>query len=66
MVNQYKICYTAQWPDGKLLDQKKPYMEAFVLASTKREAVGNLLAEFPGLKVRIVEEPQQVETNDED
>ena len=66
MVNQYKICYTAQWPDGKLLDQKKPYMEAFVLASTKREAVGNLLAEFPGLKVKIVEEPQQVEMNDED
>ena len=66
MVNQYKICYTAQWPDGKLLDPKKPYMEAYVLASTKREAMGNLLAEFPGLKVRIVEEPQQVETNDED
>lgn len=66
MVNQYKICYTAQWPDGKLLDPKKPYAEAYVLASTKREAIGNLLAEFPGLKVKIVEEPQQVETNDED
>ena len=66
MVNQYKICYTAQWPDGKLLDPKKPYTEAYVLASTKREAMGNLLAEFPGLKVRIVEEPQQVEINDED
>ena len=66
MVNQYKICYTAQWPDGKPLDPKKPYTEAYVLASTKREAMGNLLAEFPGLKVRIVEEPQQVETNDED
>ena len=65
-MNQYKICYTAQWPDGKFLDSKKPYTEAYVLASTKRKAMRNLLVEFPGLKVRIVEEPQQVEINDED
>ena len=57
MVNQYKICYIAQWPDGKLLDSKKPFMEAYVLASTKREAAESLIAEFPGLEVKIVEDP---------
>ena len=65
MTIQYKICYTATWPDGKLLDAKKPFMEAYVHASSKREAVGNLLAEFPGLKVKVIEEPQVVGTKDD-
>lgn len=58
MVSTYKICYLAQWPDGKLLDEKKPYAEAFVQASSKREAMMKLLEELNGLKVKIVEEPQ--------
>lgn len=64
MMMKYKVCYTAQWPDGKLLDPKKPFMEAYIDASSKREAIGNLLAEFPGLKVKVVEEPQVVEAGD--
>lgn len=65
MLNQYKICYVAQWPDGKLLDPKKPYAEAYIDASTKNEAVGNLLMELRGLKVKVVGDPQKVETQDD-
>lgn len=65
MTMQYKICYTATWPDGKLLDAKKPFMEAYVHASSKREAVGNLLAEFPALKVKVIGEPQIVKAEDD-
>ena len=67
MVNQYKICYTAKWPDGKLLDPKKPFMDAYILASTKNEAAAKLISEFPGLHVTIANEPEIVqEQSDED
>ena len=64
MVDYFKICYTAQYPDGKLLDPNKPYMEANILASTKREAISNLMIELPGLKVTIVEDPTHLQMND--
>ena len=57
MVDSYKICYTAQYPDGKLLDPSKPFMEAYIAASTKQEAVSNLMMEFPGLTIKVVEDP---------
>ena len=57
MVDSFKICYTAQYPDGKLLDPTKPYMEAYVEASTKKEAISNLMLEFPGLTIKVVEDP---------
>ena len=57
MVDYFKICYTAQYPDGKLLDPSKPYMEANILASTKKEAITKLIDELHGVKVSIVEDP---------
>lgn len=65
MINQYKICYVAQWPDGKLLDPNKPYTEAYIVASSKHEAIGNLMTELRGLKVKIVEEPKLAEVQDD-
>lgn len=57
MVDYYKICYIAKYPDGRLLDPNKPYMEAKILASTKKEAISNLIMEFPGLKINVIEDP---------
>lgn len=57
MVNQYKICYVATWPDGKLLDPKRPYMDAYILASTKNEALQKFNDEFPMLKLKVVSGP---------
>ena len=67
MVNQYKICYTAKWPDGKLLDPKRPFMNAYVLASTKTEALQKFRNEFPMLKLTIMSDPvMSEECDDED
>lgn len=63
MVDYFKICYTAQYVDGKLLDPKRPYMEANILAATKQEAISNLMMEFPGLKIKVVEEPVKKTAN---
>lgn len=63
MVDYFKICYTAQYADGKLLDPKQPYMEANIVAATKQEAISNLMMEFPGLKIKVVEEPVKKTTN---
>lgn len=57
MVDYFKICYIAQYPNGKLLDPSKPYLEANVLASSKTEAISNLMMEFPGLKIKVIEDP---------
>ena len=54
-MNAFKICYTAQYPDGKLLDPLKPYLEANIIASSRTEAICKLKDEFPGLKVVVVE-----------
>ena len=64
MVDYYKICYTAQYPDGKLLDPSKPYLEANILASTKKEAISNLMLEFPGLKINVIEDPVHMQMKD--
>lgn len=63
MVGYFKICYIAQYPNGKLLDPKQPYMEANIRAATKQEAISNLMMEFPGLKIKVVEEPIKKTTN---
>ena len=63
MVDYFKICYTAQYPDGKLLDPKQPYMEANIIAATKQEAISNLMMEFPGLKIKVIEESVKKTTN---
>ncbi len=63
-MDQYKICYTAKWPDGKLLDPKKPFMEAFIEGASKEDAMMSLKNEFPGLKLKVVEEPQKTEVED--
>ena len=63
MVDYFKICYTAQYSDGKLLDPKQPYMEANIIAATKQEAISNLMMEFPGLKIKVIEEPIKKTTN---
>ena len=57
MIDYYKICYTAQYPDGKLLDPSKPFMDAYVIASSKDEAITSLKDEFPGLDIKISKEP---------
>ena len=64
MVNYFKICYTAQYPDGKLLNPKQPYIEANIVATTKQEAISNLMMEFPGLKIKVVEEPVKKTTSE--
>ena len=63
MVDYFKICYIAQYPNGKLLNPKQPYMEANIIAATKQEAISNLMMEFPGLNIKVVEEPIKKTTN---
>jgi len=63
-MNQYKICYTATWPDGKLLDPKKPCMNAYIEADSEVEAAAKLMNELQGLKVKVLEKPQIVESKD--
>ena len=60
MIDCWKICYTATYPDGKMLmaEQNKPFMTANIVADTAANAVKNLMQEFSGLKVKIVEPPQ--------
>ena len=64
MDKQYKVCYTATWPDGKLLDPKKPCLNAYVEAETDVEAAAKLMHELRGLKVKVLEKPQLAEVQD--
>ena len=63
-MNQYKICYTATWPDGKLLNPKKPCMDAYIEADSEVEAAAKLMNALQGLKVKVLEKPQIVESKD--
>ena len=63
-MNQYKICYTATWPDGKLLNPKKPCMDAYIEADLEVEAAAKLMNALQGLKVKVLEKPQIVESKD--
>lgn len=53
----FKICYVAYYPNGKLLEPSKPYLEANMVADDKIDAIRRLKLEFPGLDVKVVEEP---------
>lgn len=60
MIDCWKICYTATYPDGKMLmiEREKPFMTANIVADTEENAVKKLMQEFRGLKVKVVEPPQ--------
>lgn len=64
-MNQYKICYTATWPDGKLLDPKKPCLNAYIEAESDTEAAATLKSELQGLTIKVLERPRVVEVKDD-
>lgn len=52
-MNQFKICYLAKWPDGKLVEPHSPYIPAYIEASSATEAVAMLKHELCGMIIDV-------------
>ena len=53
MIDNWKICYVATYPNGEMLDSDNPFKTANINAKTSAEAIEKLKEEFRGCKIAI-------------